>query len=92
MPFVAPPSHSEPGRTWPVHRALADYLACGQAAPLRLEISAPLRVAAWAREGRLALANLTAAPVRLEFAGRTFRLPAHGWHAQDGIVISKHKS
>ncbi len=66
-------------RVFPLHRALADYLACGDTAPLALEISAPLQVAGWAREGRLALANLTAAPVRVSISGRTRRLPPHGY-------------
>ena len=67
------------GKVFPVHRVIADYLACGGAAPLALEISAPLRIAGWAREGHMALANLTATPVRVAFAGRALRLPAHGY-------------
>jgi hypothetical protein len=67
------------GRVFPVHRVIADFLACGTAAPLALEISAPLRIAAWARAGQLALANLTSVPVRVAVAGRSLRLPAHGY-------------
>ena len=66
-------------KIFPVYRVIADYLACGNAAPSALEISEPLRLAGWAREDRLALANLTPAPVRVSVNGRTMHLPAHGY-------------
>ena len=72
-------------KVFPVHRALADYLACGRAAPRELAISEPLRVAGWARGNRLVLANLTAVPVRIVLAGlparrpRALRLPCYGY-------------
>ena len=72
-------------KAFPVHRALADYLACGSATPRELAISEPLRVAGWARGNCLVLANLSAAPVRLVLAGlparrpRALRLPSYGY-------------
>ena len=70
---------------FPVHRALADYLACGRAAPRELTISEPLRVAGWARDGCVVLANLTAKPAHVVLHDlsasrpRTLRLGRYGY-------------
>ena len=72
-------------RVFPIHRVLADYLACGRAAVRELTISEPLRVAGWAREGCVVLANLTAKPARVVLHGlsarspRTLRLGRYGY-------------